>query len=463
MNNKKEKFRFNKDFQESVLQFIVTDKHGYKALKLIKDYYFSLLEHQIIAKALINYFSHKRRIGSKVVIREKLRTLYQTRDFANALTGQDKKLIDKVLKKIYSTSVRDGDTILEECMKFARFVETKEVLEDVDIENYNEYDGFVKKLQKAINIGEEFEDNKGVWLIRDIKERQYNRQIEDPTYPTPFKQVNHWLNNGGFTKHSLISLLGAAKKFKTGALINLARGYLRLRKKVLYADFENGDVYLATRAEQSIMKKPVEDIYSGLYDLPTQKQFRKYKRLGAELVIKRFSAYATTCGDIQNFIDDVYREYGIKFDVLIIDYGDLLGAISGVKEDTQRISDVYIDIKNLLKNNDFESCWTASHINREGVKREGTKYKANDVAKAIDKMRHADAIYGLNQGEAEKKEGVLRIEVIDQRQGKESGTAFFWIDKNLQRMDEFNKNQIQERWEQQKDYGTDDVGYESDL
>ncbi len=459
----KEKFSFNKDFQQSVLQFIVTDKHGYKALKLIKDFYFTLLEHQIIAKVLISYFKTKRRVGSKVIIRERLRVLYQTKDFANALNPSDKKLINKILKKIYSGNVKDGDTILEECIRFSRFVETKEVLEGADVEDYNNYESLANKLQKAINAGGEFEDNKGVWLIRDIRDRQYKRQIEDPTHPTPFKQVNWWLNNGGFTRHSLIALLGPAKRFKTGGLINLARGYLRLRKKVLYVDLENGDEALATRAEQSFMKKSAEDIYSGLYDTHTQKQFRKYKRLGAELVIKRFPAYSTNCNNIQNFIDDIYREYGVKFDVIMFDYGDLLGAISGVKEDTQRISDAYLDMKNLLEYNDFETGWTGSHVTRDGAKRESTKFKQNDLAKAIDKMRHSDAIFGLNQNDEEKKLGVLRWEIVDQRQGKDSGTAYFWIDKGLQRMDEFTNTEIEEMRKQEVEYEEENRNNASDL
>ena len=452
-----EKFKFNTDFQQSLLQYIATDKHGYKALQLVNDFYFTLLEHQIIAKALIVFFAKKKRVGSKVTIKEEIRKLYTTRDFANALSPQDKRLVNKTLKKVYN-SVKDGDAILEACIKFKRFVETKEVLENADVNNYNEYDTLTRKLQKSTTIGDEFENHIGLWLIKDIKDRQISRKIDSPTNPTPYRQVNRWLNNGGLTNASLVCLLGPSKRFKTGALVNIAKGYMRLRKKILLIDLENGEVALGDRFEQSIMNKTVEEIYSGEFDSHVQKQFRKFKRLGAEVVIKRFPAYSTTFNTVQAFIDDIYREYGIRFDVGLFDYLDLMGAISGKKDETERISDVYVDAKNFLEYNNMDSGWTGSHLNREGAKKEPTKYKANDIAKALDKIRHADAIWGLNQSEAEREAGIMRFQVVDQRQGIPDGRALFWIDIPHQRLTEFTLEQIRRYEEQQQEEHLDQGG-----
>ena len=190
------------------------------------------------------------------------------------------------------------------------------------------------------------------------------------------------------------------------------------------------------------MNKTIEEIYSGEFDSQVQKQFRKFNRLGAEIIVKRFPAYTTTMNTIQAYVDDIYREYGIRFDEAIFDYLDLMGAISGKKDETERISDAYVDVKNFLEYNNIESGWTASHLNREGAKKEATKYNANDIAKAIDKIRHADCIWGLNQSEEEKQEGIMRWQVVDQRQGVPDARALFWLDIPHQRLTEFSLREI---------------------
>ena len=48
----KDKFEFGEDFQENILQYAVTDNNGYRILTLIKDYYFTLVEHQVVAAAI---------------------------------------------------------------------------------------------------------------------------------------------------------------------------------------------------------------------------------------------------------------------------------------------------------------------------------------------------------------------------------------------------------------------------
>ena len=124
-----------------------------------------------------------------------------------------------------------------------------------------------------------------------------------------------------------------------------------------------------------------------------------------------------------------------------------MGAISGKKDDTERISDVYLDLKNLAVENDLDYIITASHVKRDKdtLKRRSTKYMSSDVAKSIDKTRHCDMILGLQENDEEKESGVMRIEIVDQRDGTE-GSCLFWIDIAKQYAKEFTKEQVKEYW-----------------
>ena len=438
MTDNEIKFEFGTDFQFDLLKYTVQDRDGYKAVKKFTDGYFSLIEHAVIAKVIKNYWEKQSRIPGPTILKEEIRELLNSREYAKVVTKEDESEIIKLIKPLYNEIVRDGDKILEKATEFKSYVELKYVIENVDLKNFSSYPALQRKIQTAITDEDKVKDNAGTGLVRDIKERQFDRQDNKTIIPTPFKQVNQLTNAGGYSKNSIIVILDKPKKFKTGMMINVARSYLSMRKKVLYVDLENGEGELSTRIEQSIMRKTKMEILSGEFDDRVQKQLRKYKRLGSEVVFKRFPALSTTTDDIQHYMDEQYREFGIRFDILIFDYIGLMGSKSGKDDDTMRIADAYLDVANLAVKNDIEHVWTSHHVKREAEKRMKSKYMATDIAKCIDIVRHVQAVFGLNRSEEEEMEGYQRLEIVEQRDGKSSGRAVFAVNLDTQRADELN-------------------------
>lgn len=448
-NRGKDKFFFGPDFQADLLKFTVTDKKsGFKALNLFHDEYFQLLHHQVIALALKSYYRKKKKVPGKVALRESLRQIYVRREYAKLLTPEDKKKIAKTLSWLYKGNVKDGDTILEETKKFARFVKLKDTLEKIDITNFENYDRFSKEVQKAITTGNEFEETKGTFLVRDVIPRMIKRHSTEPSLPTPFKQINAMFDTGGTEKGNIVVIIGKEKRYKTMTMVNFAKGYMRQKKRVIYFDLENGEGEIAMRFDQSLLRKGKKEILSQEYDSKLSKLLRKYRRIGGEVLIKRMPAYRTTTADLQQVVDDIYREYGIRFEICIIDYVGLMGATSGKTEDKDRISDAYVDTKNFADYNGFDVVYTGHHTTREGNKRESTRYLSNDTAKCIDIARHCDVMMGLNQNEEEEKANVIRVEIVEQRKGPQDARAFFWIDKPCQYMQEFNQKELSSYREQ---------------
>lgn len=440
-NKKVEKFKFDIDFQESILHYTIKDPHGVGALSLYDDSYFTLLSHSIIAHVLKSFHKKRKRIPSEASIKESLRNFFTEKKQRGSVTQNDYDDALKIIKKIYTTPIKDSDEIEESIVHFARYIQFKKQLENVNINDYSSYSIYADKLKEAQNIAIKNTEDYGTFLISGINDRAHNRD-GDVTFPTPYWQLNKLLNGGGTEMGNIIMVASQAKRFKTGALINIARGYLRMKKVVLYIDFENGAKAITTRSEQSIMQLKQDEVLSGEFDKKMMKQFRKYKRMGAEMIIKRFPS-GTTFQEIQTFTDSIYLKFGLKFNVVIADYLDLAGANSGQKDETQRIGDVYMDAKNFANHNQIESFWTASHVTREAGKRRATKYEQNDLAKCIDKIRHVDIAIGLQESEQEIEAGVLRLEIMEQRNGP-LGKCLFWVDIPKQNLKEFNKTQVDE-------------------
>ena len=439
--DKNHKFKFTIEWQLDLLKYTVLNKEGYRALKKYKDSYFNLIEHQAIAFALIKFHKRHGLIPGKTLLKQTLVDIFNTRDFIDLITKSEQNDILGIAEDLYTAKLDNPDIIYDQCKSFSKYIKFRDEIESIDIDNFEKFKDYSKKIQKSLEDVDELDNMKEGLLIGNIKYRQMKRKENSNVYPTPFKQLNRLTNAGGYDYGSILVLIDKQKKGKTIVLVNLARGYLRNKKKVLYIDLENGRDSIMSRTEQSIMNITKEELLKGDYDNHIQKKFRKYKRLGGEMVVQRMPANVTTADDIQSVIDDYNNRFDLKFDILIIDWIGKMGSISGKIDDFGRISDAYVDVANLVEKNNIIHCWSANHITREGMKRMATRYKPDDIAKCIDISRHVHGIFGLNRSPDEEEAGFQRLEVVEQRDGVDKGRAVFIIDKSRQRIDELTINQ----------------------
>lgn len=457
----KEKFKFTTEYQWDLLRYSVQDKNGENAIKKWEDDYFDLIEHQVIAHCVKQYYNRNRNIPGETILREEVVTLLGSKKYSNLTTKTEAQEIISMIKPLYNKIVKDGDVIYSYCKKWQMYVRLKQVIEGVDINDFSRYDTFSSQVQIAITDDDEKDNMKSSFLFDDIKDRQLKRQEKSPVKPTPFRQINDMTNAGGYEDGSIIVLLDKAKKGKTMSLVNVARGYLRMKKKVLIIDFENGTSNYFFRLEQSVMRLTKKEILSGDHDEKVNRRFRKYKRLGGEVVVWTLPALVTTANDIQNLIDKLYRETGFRPEVLVIDYAAKMGSISRKDDERGRIADVYLDLGNLALKNKIEHIWTANHVTREAARtRMATRYVAEDIALCIDIVRHVHAIYGLNRSTDEEEAGILRFELVDQRDGIQMGRSVFKVDMDTQRIDELS---ISDRKEFDENIWPDIIGKNKDL
>ena len=445
MIDNRNKFKYTTEYQWDLLRYIVQDKDGERALKKVEDDYFTLIEHQVIAHALKLYYKKYKKLAGETILREEVLNILTSKEYINLVTKSEQAEIISHIKPLYREMVKDGDMIYGMLKNFVAFIKMKNLVENIDIHDFGKYEQFAKQVQTAIIDEDIKEDIESSYLLNNIKERQLRRQENKSVYPTPFKQINQLTNAGGYEAGSILVILDKQKRGKTMTLVNVIRGYLRMKKKILVVDLENGQDNIFSRLEQSIMGLTKLELLSGEHDDAVQRRFRKYKRLGGEVVVLRMPALTTTANDIESKMDELYRQNGFSADVLVLDYAAKMGSISKRENDTNRISDVYIEISNLALKKNIEHVWTANHVTREGAKsRMKTRYQGEDIALCIDIVRHAHAIFGINRSVPEEEAGYFRMEVVEQRDGKSVGRAVFTVDMGTQRADELSSQERKE-------------------
>ena len=439
-NKSKTKFTFSPEFQLEILRYIIKDKEGGLILKRIKPNYLVLIEHSIICEGIIKYYKKQNRIPSENVLKEVIKELLEGKQYADLVTKDDIPNIDRVISNLYHLPLSDADYIKEKIYQFSTYVEMKNLNDSFDLDNFEQYEEYSRKIEKILQKSKPKKEDEPAYMIRDIVERQFKRQSEPSVIPCPFRQLNDLTNAGGYPEHSVNVILDKPKAKKTFFMVNLARGYLRMKKSVLYIDTENGQEQIMDRFIQSSINKTKKELYSGEYDKLEAKHLRKLARFGVELVVERVPAMITNTTYIREKIIQL-RNQGIDIKVLMVDYAGKLASIAGDREDFERISNVYVDLQNLAEELHLDIIWTAHHITREGKKHRLTRYDENDISGSIAIVRNAQVIMGLNSTEQEEKDNILRAEIVVQRDGLPSGRALFKCDVERQRCTEFTREQ----------------------
>lgn len=437
------KFSFTPDFQLEILRFILRDKEGGLVLRRVKSSYLVLIEHALIFEGISKYFKKQGKMPSENILKQVIKELLESKAYVDLVTKDDLPSIQKLISNLYHIPLSDSEYIKERIYQFSTYVEMKNLNDSFDLDNFEQYEEYSRKIEKVLQKSKPKKEDEPLYMIRDVTERQFKRQSEPSVIPCPYRQLNDLTNAGGYPEHSVNVILDKPKAKKTFFMVNLARGYLRMKKSVLYIDTENGQDQIMDRFIQSSINKTKKELYSGEYDKLEAKHLRKLARFGVELVVERVPAMITDTTYIREKIIQL-RNQGIDIRVLMVDYAGKLASISRDREDFERISNVYIDLSNLAEEMKLDIIWTAHHITREGKKHRKTRYDENDISGSIAIVRNAQVIMGLNATEQEERDDILRAEIVVQRDGLPSGRALFKCSTETQRCTEFTREQRKE-------------------
>ena len=117
-----DKFPFTPEMQEEFIRFTIHDKSGVKAMKLLHNSYFTLLEHAVTFALLEEMVKKLSRIPGETVLIEESRTFFKGRDYRESLLQEDRDNIVKLIRKLYKAPAKDGDILLKQMAKFKSFV-----------------------------------------------------------------------------------------------------------------------------------------------------------------------------------------------------------------------------------------------------------------------------------------------------------------------------------------------------
>jgi hypothetical protein len=140
---------------------------------------------------------------------------------------------------------------------------------------------------------------------------------------------------------------------------------------------------------------------------------RKIKSDEPYLLLFNSDADILHCNDIESKLTDLERTGWIA-DVVIVDYADILNMRYPGYEGRDQINQTW---KHLRKISTNRHCLVITATQTDAASYDAWIIRRRNFSEDKRKYSHVTAIYGLNQTDAEKEEGIMRLNSLKKRRG----------------------------------------------
>ncbi|MCL6542083.1 MAG: hypothetical protein K6T87_16120 [Roseiflexus sp.] len=404
------------DLEPTVLNYLRNREFFNKIFPLLSENMFS-------DKGRVILSSIKELMERTQVEKIKCKEIYLYLSSSSFYNKEDLNDIKKFLKTIRRSKVSSDSVIGEIYKEFLEKSIFKESLERfipyinkrglLPIEILEEAVEYSKKVRNAFGSQKGFDFSKN--LLR-AQVMQDPRAVESPLSGISLfpGEVGIWA--------------GGPKRGKTWALINTGYSALLQGKKVLHLSLEIPAEWLALRYDGRILQKP----YKLISPEDSAKAVNKIKMLGGgSLIIE--DRPEMTLVEIRNYLKEN------QFDLVIIDYADLLTPPKKFKERRHELLSIMQGLRKIAKEFSLP-IWTASQLTAKSSQKKIASIEDLEEAK-IGKAGTASLVLTLNQTPEEKEEGIMRIFVAASTRGVSSPVRTVECDFNSMVMREVKKNE----------------------
>ena len=388
-------------FQIQVLSSLLTHKEFLVNIHdIISDEYFENPAQKWAIKEILKYYDKYHTTPSLDILKVELQKV------DNEVLQIS---IKEQLKEAYVTSDEDLEYVQEEFTNFCKNQQLKKALmSSVDLLKSGDFDGIRFLVDNALKAGQD--KNLGHEYIKDIESRY--RENSRETIPTPWDKINNLLQ-GGLGNGDFGLIFGNPGGGKSWSLVALGGHAVRLGYNVLHYTLELGEDYVGKRYDAFFTQIPVNKV-----DSHRDKIEDIIPQLPGKLVIKEYPTGKATISTIESHIAKA-TSMGLKPDLVLIDYVDLLSSRKKNRERKDEIDDIYTSTKGLARQLDIP-IWSVSQVNRAGA--QDKVIQGDKAAGSYDKIMITDFCMSLSRKKEDKVNNTGRFHLMKNRYGMDGIT-----------------------------------------
>ena len=393
--------QYGAEFQIKAISSLLTHKEFLTNIHdIISEEYFEKSAHKWVIKEIVKYYEKYHTTPSLEVLKVELQKI------DNDVL---KISIKDELKQAYVSSDEDLKYVQEEFTNFCRNQQLKKALmSSVDLLKAGDFDGIRMLVDGALKAGQD--KNVGHEYIKDIEERY--KENSRTVIPTPWERINNLLQ-GGLGNGDFGLIFGNPGGGKSWSLVAIGGHAVRLGYNVLHYTLELGEDYVGKRYDAFFTQIPVNKTE----ELKPKAQ-EIIPKLPGQLIIKEYPTGRATISTIESHIAKV-ANMGVKPDLVLIDYVDLLSSRKRTRERKEEIDDIYGSTKGLARELNIP-IWSVSQVNRAGAKDE--IIEGDKAAGSYDKLMITDFSMSLSRKKEDKVKGTGRFHIMKNRYGMDGLT-----------------------------------------
>ena len=388
--------QYGPHFQIKAISSLLTHKEFLINIHdILSEEYFDNQAHKWIIKEILRYYDK-----------------YHTTPSMDILKVEVKKIDNEVLqlsvkeqlREAYQASEEDLEYVQEEFSLFCKNQQLKKaLLNSVDLLKAGDFDGIKHLVTSALKAGND--KNVGHEYNKDIETRF--REDARTTISTPWERINELLQ-GGLGNGDFGLIFGNPGGGKSWSLVALGGHAVKMGYNVIHYTLELGEAYVGRRYDAFFSQIPVDRILQN-----REKVEDIIPQLPGELIIKEFPTGRATMSTLESHIAKV-EDSGVKPDLIIIDYVDLLATRKKTADRKGEIDDIYTSTKGLARQLDIP-IWSVSQVNRAGAKDDIVE--GDKAAGSYDKIMITDVCISLSRKKADKVNGTGRFHIMKNRYG----------------------------------------------
>ena len=297
-----------------------------------------------------------------------------------------------------------------------------------EFENFSRHKGLERAILKSADLLEDGDYGPVEKLIKDAIQISLNKDMgtdyfEDPrSRLTKLKDGNGQISTGwpsidrklygGFNRGELNIFCAGSGGGKSLFLANMGVNWALAGLNVLYLTFELSEGLVAMRLDSMTTGIGTREIFKNIDDVEL-----KVKMMGKQagnLQVK-YMPSGKNCNDIRAYLKEYQVKKGVKPDVLLIDYLDLMMPLSvKVSPSDLFVKDKYVseEIRNLAMETQCVTV-TASQLNRAAV--EEIEFDHSHISGGLSKIMTADNVIGIFTSRAMKERGRYQIQFMKTR------------------------------------------------
>jgi replicative DNA helicase len=432
-----EKFNFDGEFQARIAALTLRDTTFNQLVDGLLDaaYFESEIESYLVGTALRYYGKYKKAPSGLgiygMLIREDLDSKVLPKALAAAAIGR--------IKELFEVDISDRDFVVDQVATFARHQAVQEAMyKAIHKLDKKDFDGIATVMRQALDVGanmdgDEYDFGAMVDSRTGVRLDRAAGKLPPQGITTGYKPIDELLYHKGWGRKELSVILGGAKAGKTTALIDFGINAWASGKNVLYASLEVGRDVIADRMDANISAQAMMEMHHHTHDVRAKVADFAQKALRADgtnsvFKIHEFPTGSLKVSDLRRLIER-YRSKGVVFDLVVVDYADLMCPERHTDSAVENSKSIYVDLRGLAIREEL-AVLTATQSNRNGIN--AHIIKAEHVADDFNKIRIADIVISINRTDEERAAGKCRLYFAASR--NQGGEFTIEIEQALDRM-----------------------------